>query len=107
MTEETIHARPSPGLFLAPTPTLLPGRSHRRESDAVGAAARRQGLLWDGPAPARSAGDALHHQPGAKPVAATASVHRARRHRPTPPGVAPPRGRPDRNGLPISARQLF
>src|SRR5205085_1437675 len=57
-----LHGRHRARLLLAPASALLPRRPHRRQPDAVGAPARRQGLLRHGPAPGRGAADALHHQ---------------------------------------------
>src|SRR5262245_15003133 len=64
------------GSFLAPAPTLLSRRCGRGEPHAVGAPARREGLLRHGAAPGRIPRDALHDQPRAQPRPATAAIHR-------------------------------
>ena len=102
------HGRHRTGFPLAPAPAVLPRRRGRREPHALGAPARRQGLLRHGPAPAGVPGDALHHQSGAEPAACSS--------RPTP-STAPrdrfldvvpaARRRSERERRPLPARPLL
>ncbi len=82
-----------PGARVAPAPAVLPRRRRRREPDAVGQAARDQGLPGDGAAPRGGARIPLHDQPGAQPAQSTRGLRR-RGHRHAPVALATPRRRP-------------
>ena len=82
---------------LAPASAVLPRRRRGREPDALGPAARDQGLPGDGPPPGGGPRVPLHDQPGAEPAGPARGVRR-RGHRHPPDALAPPGRRPGPGG---------